>query len=241
MSLDISFPGAVIAGFLSFASPCVLPLVPAYLGFIGGASVANEQHNAGRARLLGLSLAFVAGFSTIFIALGATASTLGQAVTRHAEVLTVVAGAVLIAFGLHVVGLVRIPLLYRQASVHVERPPTGPAGAYILGLAFGFGWTPCVGPILAAILMVAGTESSVSRGAMLLAAYSLGIGIPFLAAAAFSGAFLEWSSALKRRLGLIEKLSGSLLIVTGLAFIGGWIPIASAWLLETFPIFAEIG
>lgn len=239
MALDVSLPGAVVAGILSFASPCVLPLTPAYLGFITGA--ASPDQAGGRLRVLGLAAAFVAGFSSVFVALGATASTLGQLVSDYAQPLTIVAGILLVAFGLHFMEIVKIPLFYRQAGMHVERRPTGAIGAYVVGLAFGFGWTPCVGPILAAILMVAGTETTAWRGAALLAAYSFGIGMPFILAAAFTETFLRLSRALRPRLGLLEKASGALLVVTGLAFIGGWVPIASGWLLEQFPGFAEIG
>ena len=240
MALDVSFVGAAAAGALSFISPCVLPLTPAYLGFISGAAT-PEQIERRRLKVFALALAFVAGFSTVFIALGATASTLGQLVVSYAQPLTVAAGALLVLFGLHFMEIVRIPLLYRQASVDMERRPTGPVGAYAVGLAFGFGWTPCVGPILTAILMVAGSEQTAWRGAGLLAAYSVGIGLPFLLAALFMGAFLRWSRALRSRLGVIEKVSGALLILTGLAFIGGWVPIVAGWLLETFPGLAEIG
>ncbi|GLK76528.1 cytochrome C biogenesis protein CcdA [Methylopila jiangsuensis] len=240
MALDVSLVGAAAAGALSFVSPCVLPLTPAYLGFISGAAT-PEQIERERLKVFALALAFVGGFSTVFIVLGATASTLGQLVASYTQPLTIAAGAMLVLFGLHFMEIVRIPLLYRQASVGMERRPTGPLGAYAVGLAFGFGWTPCVGPILAAILMVAGSEQTAWRGAALLAAYSVGIGLPFLLAALFMGAFLRWSRALRSRLGLIEKASGALLILTGLAFIGGWVPIAAGWLLETFPGLAEIG
>ncbi len=240
MGLDVSLAGAVAAGALSFASPCVLPLTPAYLGFISGAAT-PEQIERDRFRVLALAFAFVSGFSTVFVIFGATASTVGQLIASYAQPLTIAAGVLLILFGLHFIELVRIPFLYRQASVGLERRPTGPIGAYAVGLAFGFGWTPCVGPILAAILMVAGSEQTAWRGAALLGAYSIGIGVPFLLAAAFMGAFLRWSRALRSKLGLVEKFSGALLILTGLAFIGGWVPLIAGWLLETFPGFAEIG
>lgn len=240
MALDVSLSGAMVAGVLSFASPCVLPLTPAYLGFISGA--AQPDHLTGqRSRVLSLALAFVAGFSTVFVLLGATASTVGQLVANYAQPLTIAAGLLLILFGLHFMGVMKIPLLYRQASLQVQKRPTGLLGAYVVGIAFGFGWTPCVGPILAAILMVASHEKTAWNGAGLLAAYSAGIGIPFLLAAAFADAFLRWSRGLRQRLGLVEKLSGALLVATGIAFIGGWIPFVSAWLLETFPGLAEIG
>lgn len=244
VSLDITLPGAFGAGLLSFASPCVLPLVPAYLGFLGGAGRGlAEQSGAGttRRRLIALSIAFVGGFSSVFILLGATASQIGQWLAVHAPALTMVAGAVLVLFGLHFLGLLRIPLLYRRVAPDVARAPAGLTGAYLIGLAFGFGWTPCVGPILSMILIIAGTEDSLGKGVLLLAAYAAGIGLPFIAAAAFSTGFLRWSAAMRSRLGLIEKLSGVLLVATGIVFMGGWMPQLAAWLLDTFPLLGAIG
>lgn len=245
MSLDVSLPGAFIAGLLSFASPCVLPLVPAYLGFLTGTAVETAPEGgvnaAGRHRVLIAALAFVLGFATVFVILGATASTLGQALLQYAGPLTIVSGALLIVFGLHMLGLVRIPFLYRQAKMDVSEKPAGLLGAYVIGLAFGFGWSPCVGPVLAAILIVAGAEASVARGALLLAVYAAGIGIPFLVAAAFAGSFLSWLGAVRKRLGLIEKISGALLVATGLVFVTGLMPDVSQWLLDAVPALGTIG
>jgi cytochrome c-type biogenesis protein len=264
MSLDISLPGAFLAGLLSFASPCVLPLVPAYLGFLTGAAVeaapagsttpeaarpgtahqGAAHHGAGRlgrGRVIVIAGAFVLGFSTIFILLGATASGIGQWLTRYADILGIVSGAVLILFGLHLLGFVKFSWLYRQAKLEVSRKPAGLLGAYLVGLAFGFGWSPCVGPVLAAILIVAGAESSLWRGALLLAFYAAGIGIPFLAAAAFAGPFLVWARAVKTRLGLIEKVSGALLVATGLVFVTGLMPEVSQLLLDAVPALGTIG
>ncbi|QRG06984.1 sulfite exporter TauE/SafE family protein [Xanthobacter dioxanivorans] len=243
MSLDVSLPGAFLAGLLSFASPCVLPLVPAYLGFLTGAAGAQEDARRGRGRrrvILAAGL-FVLGFASVFILLGATASTLGQALMRHVEILTLVSGAALIVFGLHMTGILRIPLLYRQARFDAAATPAGILGPYLIGLAFGFGWSPCVGPVLAAILMVAGAEGSVGRGMLLLAVYAAGIGLPFLLAAAFTGPFLAWAGAARRRLGLVEKVAGGLLILTGLAFITGFMPQLAQWLLESVPALGTIG
>ncbi|MFG1465629.1 cytochrome c biogenesis protein CcdA [Xanthobacter sp. DSM 24535] len=259
MSLDISLPGAFLAGLLSFASPCVLPLVPAYLGFLTGAAAETAPAGSttpeaarpgtahqgaarlGRGRVIVIAGAFVLGFSTIFILLGATASGIGQWLTRYADILGVVSGAVLILFGLHLLGLVKFSWLYRQAKLEVSQKPAGLLGAYLVGLAFGFGWSPCVGPVLAAILIVAGAESSLWRGALLLAFYAAGIGIPFLAAAAFAGPFLIWARAVKTRLGLIEKVSGALLVATGLVFMTGLMPEVSQLLLDAVPALGTIG
>ncbi|MDI4663079.1 cytochrome c biogenesis protein CcdA [Xanthobacter autotrophicus] len=241
MSLDIGLPGAFLAGVLSFASPCVLPLVPAYLGFLTGTVAAGEGQPQPRWRVIVAAGLFVLGFSTVFILLGATASTLGQMLIRHVEVLTLVSGALLVLFGLHMTGLVRIPLLYRQAKIDAAATPAGIVGPYLIGLAFGFGWSPCVGPVLAAILIVAGAEASVGKGVALLAVYSAGIGIPFLLAAAFTGPFLAWAASARRRLGLIEKVAGAFLILTGLAFMTGFMPEVAQWLLDRVPALGTIG
>ena len=246
MSLDVSLPGAFVAGLLSFASPCVLPLVPAYLGFLAGAAETAPSGAGAKARpanraVVAAAFAFVLGFSTVFILLGATAATLGQALMRYAGPLTIASGVLLIVFGLHMLGLLRIPLLYRQAKLEVREKPAGLLGAYVIGLAFGFGWSPCVGPVLAAILIVAGAEASLGRGALLLALYAAGIGIPFLLAALFAGPFLAWAAAVKQRMGLIEKISGALLVATGLIFVTGLMPEVAQWLLERVPVLGAIG
>lgn len=244
MSLDVSLPGAFVAGLLSFASPCVLPLVPAYLGFLAGAAGAPE--NGGkvlprRRRVAGAALLFVFGFATVFILLGATASSLGQVLMQHVEALTLISGALLILFGLHLTGLVRIPLLYRQARLEPGMHPSGLLGPYLVGLAFGFGWSPCVGPVLAAILIVAGAETSVGKGMLLLAVYAAGIGIPFLIAAIFTGPFLAWVGSVRGRLWLVEQIAGVLLILTGVAFATGFMPQLAQWLLEAVPALGTIG
>jgi cytochrome c-type biogenesis protein len=241
VSIGIGVPSAFVAGVLSFASPCVLPLVPAYLGFLTGAG-AVEEAAQGEARLrrraVGLALAFVAGFGAVFVALGATASGIGQLLLAYAGPLTVAGGILLVLFGMHFLGLLRVPLLYRQARFEPVRRPAGPIGAALVGAAFAFGWTPCVGPMLAAILMIAGAEASVWRGAALLAAYAAGIGVPFVVAAAFTGPFLRWAGRAKRRLDVVEKVSGALLVATGIVFLSGWMPVLSGWLLEAFPSIA---
>ncbi|QDZ02642.1 cytochrome c biogenesis protein CcdA [Nitratireductor mangrovi] len=243
--LDVSLGGALLAGLLSFVSPCVLPIVPPYLAWLAGLSFeelrAESLAAERRRRILMAAFAFVLGFTTVFVALGATASVIGKTVAQYFDVLSVIAGIIIIVMGLHFLGLLRIALLYREARVQVESKPAGLAGAYIIGLAFAFGWTPCVGPVLAAILFVAGSEGTAARGALLLAVYSLGIGIPFLLAAAFAGPFLGWAARFRRHMHKIEMAMGGMLVVTGILFITGQMATISYWLLETFPIFQTIG
>lgn len=243
--LDVTIGGALLAGLLSFVSPCVLPIVPPYLAWLAGVSfdqLKDEHPGAAQRRaVLFSALAFVLGFTTVFVALGATASVIGKTIAQYFDTLALVAGIVIIIMGLHFLGVFRIGLLFREARVEVRRKPVGLAGAYVIGLAFAFGWTPCVGPVLAAILFVAGSAGTAARGAMLLAVYSLGIGIPFLLAAAFAGPFLRWASGFRRHMETVEKAMGGLLVLTGILFVTGKMSVISYWLLETFPIFQSIG
>lgn len=246
MTFDLGLPGAFGAGVISFLSPCILPLVPPYLAYLAGIGMGELGHSAVgdqalRRRILVRALAFVLGFATVFVALGATATLIGQVLSRYFEWLAILAGVAIIAMGLHFLGVFRIALLYREARVTVERKPAGPFGAYLMGLAFAFGWTPCVGPVLAAILMIAGAEESAFKGALLLLAYALGIGIPFLAAAFLASPFLKLMGRMKAHLGLIEKFMGALLVLTGLLFLTGSMPKIGNWLLSTFPILGRVG
>jgi len=240
--LSVSLPAAMLGGLISFLSPCVLPLVPPYLSFLAGTTFdrLNAGDGAVRQRAVLAALLFVAGFSTVFVLLGATASALGQAIRQYLDVLSTVAGVAIIAMGLHFLGAFRIGLLYREARLNLDKP-VGLWGAYVMGLAFAFGWTPCIGPVLAAILAVAGSEASVSRGAILLAAYSLGLGIPFLLAAFAMKPFVAVLKRMRSRFGMIEKVMGVLLVLTGIAFLTGWITNMSFWLLETFPALGTLG
>lgn len=243
---EVSYAGALGAGVLSFISPCVLPLVPPYLCFIGGVSLdqiaGGEEPAPGVMRRVLLSaLAFVFGFSTVFVAFGATASAIGQLVTDHLDILAQIAGVVIIVLGLHFIGLFRIPILYREARFHTESQPAGLIGPYIVGLAFAFGWTPCVGPVLAAILMVAGSEPSVGYGASLLGVYSLGLGIPFLIAAVAMKPFMDFMSRFRRHMQNVERVIGMLLVLTGILFLTGSINDIAYWLLETFPVLGTTG
>lgn len=243
--LDVSLGGAFLAGILSFVSPCVLPIVPPYLAWLAGVSFeelkAEEPNAAQRRRVVLAALAFVLGFSTVFVGLGATASVIGKTIAQYFDTLSIIAGIVIIIMGLHFLGVFRIAFLYREARVQVSRKPAGFVGAYVIGLAFAFGWTPCVGPVLAAILFVAGSEGTAARGAMLLAIYSLGIGIPFILAALFASRFLGLAARFRKHMRKVEMAMGALLVITGLLFVTGQMSTISFWLLETFPVFQTIG
>lgn len=244
MSLDVSAGGAFVAGLLSFASPCVLPLVPPYLAYIGGVSIEQLRETksaSARVRVLLAALGFVAGFSTVFVALGATASWIGQAVSGYLGLLGYLAGILVVLMGLHFLHVIRIPLLDRSARLGVAEKPAGLLGAYVMGQAFGFGWSPCVGPVLTAILLMAGVADSAGEGARLLLVYSLGIGMPFLLAAGFAAAFMRAIVRLRARLGAIEKAMGAFLVVTGILIFSGAMPTIAFWLIETFPALGKIG
>lgn len=244
--LDVGYLGAFAAGLLSFLSPCVLPLVPPYLAFIGGVTLDQADGPgaapAGRARVVFFAaLAFVLGFSTVFVAMGATASLVGQAVSEHLDTLAMAAGVVIILFGLHFLGVLPVKLFYREARYHPATRPAGLVGAYVVGLAFAFGWTPCVGPVLATILFVAGSEQTVARGATLLLAYALGIGLPFLAASLAAGPFMAFMRRFRRWVPWVERTLGAILVLTGVFFLTGMVNEAAYWLLETFPTLGRVG
>jgi len=244
--IEVSLAGAFLAGLLSFLSPCVLPLVPAYLSYISGVSVnelrqQDDVASGVRRRALLQALWFVAGFSLIFIALGASATLLGQWMLEHMQVLGKVAGAIIVVFGLHYAGIIRIPLLMMDARFDAGGVDAKHGmGALVLGAAFAFGWTPCIGPILGAILAVAGAQADMLRGISLLAIYSLGLAIPFLLAALATDAFLRWSQGFKRHLVVVEKISGVLLIIVGVLIFLGSFNIIAGWLIEWFPALADI-
>ncbi|NBU14381.1 MAG: cytochrome c biogenesis protein CcdA [Alphaproteobacteria bacterium] len=240
---DVSYPMAAFAGLVSFLSPCVLPLVPPYLSFMAGTAI--EDFAAGGERRMRrdvplVALLFVLGFSTVFVLLGATASVFGQVLRSYIDILSIAAGIVIIAMGLHFLGVFRIALLFREKRLQVEKP-AGPLGAYVMGVAFAFGWTPCIGPVLAAILAVAGSEDSVGRGASLLAVYSLGLGIPFILAAFAMEHAVSFIRRFRAHLGKVEKAMGLLLVITGIAFLTGSMNILSFWLIETFPVLGKLG
>ena len=241
---DVSIPAALIAGLVSFLSPCVLPLVPPYLIYLTGATIehiATGGQTAASKRAAMLSaLMFVLGFSTVFVALGASASLIGGLIRAWSGELSIVAGIVIIIMGLHFLGLTRIGFLMREGRLPIPRP-VGLWGAYVMGLAFAFGWTPCIGPILAAILSVAAAEATVAKGAGLLAVYSAGLGIPFLIAAFMVEQFSSLFSRMKRHLARVEHAMGVLMVITGIGFLTGSVSNVSIWLLETFPALQTIG
>src|SRR3954468_8811774 len=241
---DVTIPAALIAGLVSFLSPCVLPLVPPYLIYLTGATiehVANDETVSAskRAVMIG-ALMFVLGFSTVFVALGASASLIGGLVRAWSAELSIVAGIVIILMGLHFLGLTRIGLLMREGRLAMAKP-VGLWGAYAMGLAFAFGWTPCIGPILAAILSVAAAEATVAKGAALLAVYSAGLGIPFLIAAFMVEQFSTLLLRMKRHLASVERAMGVLMVITGIGFLTGSVTSISIWLLETFPALQSFG
>ncbi len=246
MDASVTLFAAFGAGLLSFASPCVLPLVPPYLGFLTGASIeelTGEEMSrlAAKRRAAQVALSFVFGFTCVFVALGATASAFGQVVREWSQLLGMLAGVFIIVMGLHFLGLFRVNVLYREARFHTCQIKSGLGGAFLLGLAFAFGWTPCIGPVLATILSVAGSRDTVSDGATLLAAYSLGLGVPFLIAAMFAAKFVLFMRRFRQHLPLVERAMGSVLVLTGALFLSGGMQRASFWLLETFPALSAFG
>jgi len=246
--LDISAGAAFLAGLISFITPCVLPVVPPYLAYIAGVSFAelkgdaddeNGQRRVHR-RVFLCALLFVLGFTTVFVMLGATASFLGQAIAQYFDILSKLAGFAILILGVHYFGLVRIPLLHREARLEVKSG-SSLFSAYLIGLAFAFGWTPCVGPVLASVLFLAGNEATALQGASLLLAYSAGMGLPFLFAAMFASRFLGISSRIKQHMGIVEKFIGVVLMATGLLLLSGKFAVIGIWLLEKFPVFSNFG
>lgn len=237
---DVSYAGAFGAGALSFLSPCVLPLIPAYLCFLGG--VGLDQLTERRQRgVMAAALAFVLGFAAVFMAMGASASALNKLVMDNMSWLSVAAGLVIVVFGLHYMGVVRVGFLNFEKRLHVQQKPAGLLGAFVLGLAFAFGWTPCVGPILATILMLAAGGDGVAHGTVLLAAYAAGLGLPFLLAAAAARPFMSFLSRFRRHMRAVEVVIGSLLIVTGVLILSGRMNVVGNWLMQTVPAFQSLG
>ncbi len=244
MGPDISIAAALLAGIVSFLSPCVLPLVPPYLVYLTGTSLERladaEPPPRVRRDTVVAALLFVLGFSTVFVALGAGASAIGALLLRYSHILSIVAGIAIIIMGLHFLGLTRFALLMREKRVHMDKP-VGLWGAYVMGLAFAFGWTPCIGPILASILAVAASKATVAKGAALLAVYSAGLGVPFIVAALAVEPFAAFLTRFRAHLARVEQVMGVLLVLTGIAFLTGFVSQASYWLLDVFPGLGTIG
>jgi len=222
---EISLAVALTAGLFSFFSPCCLPLIPTYLTYLTGATFPEltvQGIKPVRRRLLLNAVAYVAGFALVFITLGLSASALGSFLLRHQQFLRQVSGIIIIVLGLHMAGILRLPVLYRERRVHYQPQAVGPGNAFLLGMAFSFGWTPCVGPILAAILLYASTSATLRTGALLLAVYSLGLGLPFLLLAIFCGQCLPFCKRLGPQLGKIQCASGILLVIFGVLVATGY-------------------
>jgi cytochrome c-type biogenesis protein len=233
---------ALLAGVISFLSPCVLPIVPPYLAYMSGVSLNDMSSvSAARRRAIVAALFFVMGLSTVFLLLGFTASAFGAFFLQNQILFSQISGVVVIVFGIHFLGIFRIPFLDREARMDAGDKGGSSFGAYLLGLAFAFGWTPCIGPQLGAILSLAASEASVTRGTLLLGVYALGLGIPFLLAAMFMTRAVGVMNRLKRHMKTIERVMGLLLLVVGIAMLTGAFSTFSFWLLETFPALGNLG
>lgn len=239
MSENVTLLAAFIAGFLSFVSPCVLPLIPGYISFVSGATLEDMRAGGGAARrqVLLSSLAFVLGFSLVFVALGASATAIGRFIFDKQPILSKVAGALIIVFGLHMMGVFRLAFLENEKRAQSQRKPAGPIGALLVGIAFAFGWTPCIGPILAGILVVAGSRETIGEGVLLLAVYSLGLGVPFLLTSLAIDRFFSVAAAIRRHYHAIELTSGGLLVAIGLLIFTGQLTIIVRYLEPYLPVF----
>jgi len=245
MTSSISLVTAFVAGLVSFVSPCVLPIVPGYLSFISGVNVAQFKGEAAPAHVLRrvtvTSLAFVLGFSTVFVSLGAAATLVGYYLQTYKRELAFVGGAIVVVLGLHTAGFVKIPWLLYERRAEVREKPLGLAGAYLVGLAFGFGWTPCIGPILGGILVYASQQDTVAKGVVLLSSYSAGLGVPFLLASMAIHRFFRASGAIKRHMHAVEVVSGVLLIAVGALLMSNRLEVLARWFAKAFPALTRIG
>tara|TARA_R110002124_G_scaffold138219_2_gene301555 strand:+ start:6863 stop:7600 length:738 start_codon:yes stop_codon:yes gene_type:complete len=239
----IGILAAFLAGVISFVSPCVLPLVPGYVSYVAGHSADAVELNAHnrRQQALAMSLFFVLGFSTVFMILGASATALGQVLLSYRYELNFVGGGIIILFGLSMIGMAQIAIMRRDFRFHLSIPGGRPASSYVLGLAFGFGWTPCIGPILGAILTASATSATVAEGVALLGIYSVGLGVPFLLAAAFTDRLTRRLRGIGRVGRRLHQIAGLVMIAMGVAMLTGRLSALSYWLLDAFPILSRIG
>lgn len=241
MSQEVTLLTAFVAGFLSFVSPCVLPLIPGYISFISGMTLEEMQGNAAaaasRGRVLLVSSAFVLGFTVVFVAAGASASALGKFMYAQSPILEKIAGSVLIILGLHMMGVFRIRLLENDTRIHTKRKPAGPVGAFLVGTAFAFAWTPCIGPILGGILAMAASRDSVGEGMQMLAVYSLGLGVPFLLTSVAIDRFFAAAARIRKHYRTIELVSGGLLIAVGVLIFFDQFTLIAKYLSPYLPTF----
>ncbi|MEM6276205.1 MAG: cytochrome c biogenesis protein CcdA [Pseudomonadota bacterium] len=239
---SISLAGAALAGLISFASPCILPIVPFYLSYLAGVSLEQAEAGQKRHRAVLAALMFSAGVIAVFVALGASASMLGQMVREYFDVLRWIAAALILTMGLHFLGVLRVPILYREFRAEAGNTRNlSLVGAFAMGLAFAFGWTPCVGPVLAAILFTAGAQETASHGAVLLLVYGAGMTSPFVLAAAFVGPFLRWARGVRKHLRTIERLTGGMLVLFSILIATGTVTVIAEGLLRAFPVFNTFG
>ncbi|WPZ37161.1 cytochrome c biogenesis protein CcdA (plasmid) [Thalassobaculum sp. OXR-137] len=244
--LDLSGIGliaAFLAGAVSFVSPCVLPLVPGYVSYVAGhtTSTVYIEPSDHRRQAISMGLYFVVGFSTIFMALGASATALGQMLLSYRYELNLVGGAIVILFGLFMIGMAKITVMQREFRFHLSVPGGRPLSAYVLGIAFGFGWTPCIGPILGAILTASAASATVAEGVALLAIYSAGLGIPFLFAAAFTDRLARRLRTIGRVGRRLQQIAGGVMVAMGITMMTGQLSAFSYWLLDAFPLLGRIG
>lgn len=244
---DLSALGLLIAflgGTVSFVSPCVLPLVPGYVSYIAGQSAARDpgpRNTSGPSVAVGFSVIFVVGFTTVFAIMGAGATALGQLFLSYRYELNIIGGSVVLVMGVLMLGLATIPGLQRDFRFHLDIPGGKPISAYVLGLAFGFGWTPCIGPVLGAILTVSAARATVGEGVLMLVVYSLGLGVPFILSAAFTSHLTRNLKTIKRFGRRVQQIAGLSLMVMGVAMITGQLTVLAYWLLDVFPILGRMG
>lgn len=245
MDGSVSLITAFAGGLASFVSPCVLPIVPGYLSFISGVNVAEFKaaeapaHLARRVAIM--SCVFVLGFSTVFVSLGAAATMVGYTLLQYKRELSMVGGTLVIVLGLHTAGIIKIPWLLYERRAEIRQRPVGLFGAYLVGVAFGFGWTPCIGPILAAILLYASQRETVTEGVLLLSSYSAGLGVPFIVSGLAINRFFRASGRLKRHMRAVEVVSGVLLVAVGVLLLTGRLTVLAQWFSRMFPGLAQIG
>ncbi|MGH1367341.1 MAG: cytochrome c biogenesis CcdA family protein [Maritimibacter sp.] len=243
---DISYGGAGIAGVVAFFTPCILPMVPFYLSYMAGISMTELRSDGkiapgAQRRLVSSAFFFALGVTTIFGLMGLGATAAGQAFAQWKEVLSYVAALIIFVFGLHFLQVVHIPFLMREARLQSKMDPSTIAGAYMMGLAFGFGWTACVGPVLTTILMIAAMKDTLVQGASLLIVFGLGMTLPFVVAAVFAKPFLAFMAKNRKYMPLVEKVMGVMLIVFAILIATGSVNVISNWLIETFPVFGRMG